>query len=441
MKRRIFYDLNDINLNKIKGENMKKNNVMIKVILAALLLAGCVIEVPRSAKAEGETAEVNKYNIEMEMQQAAQRQQHIVTFVAAKGTVTLKQELVTDGNVAHVSIYTSDAGGNQKNLGEAILSGYEQADFQLPNDGMYEFHFRNFTDKWVDSESRFNISISAKNLQIKDTTVPKIKLPTFEKFNVWSEPFPFWVESDQKIVTVTLDGEYVDRFQTDETGKFPLTVYPEKLSEGFHNIGFIAGIENENYTILNRTFIVDNEDAFTDVTKSHWAHRPVEIMQLLGILNGRNEGLFEPDQSVTREEFAKILAISINLPVDNAGSADPFTDVAINAWSGPYIQALSKVGLVEGEVCGQGQCFYPNRPISRAEAAAMMARTGKVTGTGAIGERNFDDVKNLPLWAYEGIGELSKAGWIDGYEDGLFHPNGTLTRAEAAKLLGRFKKI
>jgi hypothetical protein len=99
----------------------------------------------------------------------------------------------------YVSIYTSDAGGNQKNLGEAILSGYEQAEFQLPYDGMYEFHFRNFADKWVDTESRFNISISAKNLQIKDTTMPKIKLPAFERFNLWSEPFPIWVESDQKM--------------------------------------------------------------------------------------------------------------------------------------------------------------------------------------------------------------------------------------------------
>jgi hypothetical protein len=413
---------------------------LLKALLSAFLLASSGLLAPAMANAEGEAPAAKKYNIEMEMVQAFQRQEHKVPFTAKQGKITLKQELVTDGNVSHVSLVDVASG---ETIGETSLEGYGQMDFQLPHDGAYEFYFSNYKDKMIDTEPLFRISIEANNLSIKDSAVPKMKLPHFESFTMWSEPTTLEVWSETQKVTVDLDGKLVDDFPADETGNIPLTIYPKELEDGIHYLDMIAEKDNGagTGTMLRRTFIVDNVDAFKDVPKSHWAHRPVEIMQLLGILNGRSEGLFEPGQAVTREEFAKILAISIKLPVDNARSADRFTDVAKNAWSGPYIQAMTEAGLVEGEVCGQGLCFYPNRPISRAEATAMMARTGKVTGTGTLGEKNFDDVKNLPLWAYEGITKLSKAGWIDGYEDGLFHPNGTLTRAEAAKLLGKFRKI
>ena len=40
-------------------------------------------------------------------------------------------------------------------------------------------------------------------------------------------------------------------------------------------------------------------------------------------------------------------------------------------------------------------------------------------------------------WGSEYIGALAEAGILSGYEDGTFHPNGTLTRAEMATLVVR----
>ncbi|MDQ0897423.1 S-layer homology domain-containing protein [Paenibacillus sp. V4I7] len=416
-----------------------KYSVILKLVSSVLLWFGSALFININANAQGELPAVQTVRIDMDMVQAGQRQQHKVPFSADKGILILKQELVTDDNVAHVSVIDPISG---EIVGEAKLEGYAQVQVTLPHNGNYEFYFSNFGDNFIDSEPRFEVSLTGANLKVEDTAVPKFRLGYFEPYTIWSEPASFEIGSDTYTITAQLDGESVDLSEVGDHGNMPLTINPKGLTEGFHTLNFITEKKSGTGTMITRRFIVDNEDAFSDVPKAHWAHKPVEIMNLLGILDGRNPGVFEPSKSVTRAEFAKMLATSIKLPVDSNSIASRFSDVPTYSWSNPYVEALAKEGVTEGEQCGQGLCFNPNRQISRAEAAAMMTRTGKVSQVDHAQEKGFMDVNYLlPSWAYNGIVKLSKAGWIDGYEDALFHPFGTLTRAEAAKLVGKFRKI
>jgi hypothetical protein len=414
-----------------------KDRIMLKVVVSAILLVGSALSVNTKVEAQGELPAIQTVHITMDMVQAAQRQQHKVPFSADKGTLTLKQELVTDGNVAHVSVKDPS---NDEIVGEAQLEGYAQAEFTLPHEGNYEFYFSNFEGNFIDSEPRFEISLTGINLKVEDPMVPKLRLGYFERYTMWGEPVSFEIGSDTYTITVELDGELADNFAVGDRGVVPLSINPKGLSEGFHSLNFITEKNNGTGTMITRSFIVDNVDAFTDVPKVHWAHKPVEIMNLLGILDGRSLGKFEPGQPVTRAEFAKMLATSIKLPVGSS-KAIRFSDVPGDAWYNPYLESLAQAGVIEGEKCAQGLCFNPNRQISRAEAAAMMTRTGKVSSTDSVQQKSFADMTNLPAWAYDGIVKLTKAGWIEGYEDGLFHPYAALSRAEAAKLIGKFRKI
>ncbi len=49
---------------------------------------------------------------------------------------------------------------------------------------------------------------------------------------------------------------------------------------------------------------------------------------------------------------------------------------------------------------------------------------------------NFNDI-DASHWAYQSVMELVNDGTVKGYEDGGFHPNGTVTRAEFSKMIGK----
>ena len=109
---------------------------------------------------------------------------------------------------------------------------------------------------------------------------------------------------------------------------------------------------------------------FADVPAGHWANREIAAAKAAGIIDGVGGGLFAPDRSVTREEMAAMLAraLAIGAP---ASSKVYFKDVDPDSWSYPYIAALTEMEVMEGY--GEG-LFRPQQSITRAEMAALMHR-------------------------------------------------------------------
>ncbi|MDF2630350.1 MAG: hypothetical protein K0R39_4181, partial [Symbiobacteriaceae bacterium] len=183
-----------------------------------------------------------------------------------------------------------------------------------------------------------------------------------------------------------------------------------------------------------RTVMIDQADQYTDVPRSHWARQPVELMSHFAILSGRGNGEFDPDDPVLRKEFAKMVALTFELPLEGAGPS-PFAD-APNDWSQPYIDALYEAGLVQGEIVDGQRYFRPDRRISRAEAVTIIGRALDVDQTDiSILPVLFLDDAEIPTWAMPSIAVLSVWRWISGFPDGEFHPHGELQRAQAAKIL------
>ena len=107
-----------------------------------------------------------------------------------------------------------------------------------------------------------------------------------------------------------------------------------------------------------------------------------------------------------------------------------FSDVPANSWSISSITLAAKAGFVKGYADGT---FLPKKNVTRAEFASMLA---KALGLSNAAKLAFTDVKE-DHWAHAAISALESLGFINGYGDGSFKPNQSITRAEMITILAR----
>jgi hypothetical protein len=109
---------------------------------------------------------------------------------------------------------------------------------------------------------------------------------------------------------------------------------------------------------------------FSDVSASSWYAGAVAAAAGAGLLQGYGDGTFRPEQKVTREEIAAVLARVKDLKP--AGEKLSFRDSArISPWAQEAVAAAAAQGLVKGFPDGT---FRPDAPAARAEAAVMVYR-------------------------------------------------------------------
>lgn len=168
---------------------------------------------------------------------------------------------------------------------------------------------------------------------------------------------------------------------------------------------------------------------FSD-TETHWAKTEIDKMNALGIVNGTGGGLFEPDRTVTRAEFLKMLTGVLKIETGTASCS--FSDVSVDSWYYGCIAAGVTAGIVNGV---SEKEFAPQAPITREDAATMVYRAVSEILSQSVGSDFADDGEISP-YAAESVKALSSAGIIRGSE-GYFRPKADITRAEAAVLLLR----
>ena len=181
------------------------------------------------------------------------------------------------------------------------------------------------------------------------------------------------------------------------------------------------------YAILN---VVTN---FNDMT-NHWADRYVKSMAAKHVINGVGNGKFDPEASVTRAEFVKMLVGVKGLPLNGAPSF--YTDVLADDWFKPYVDAAYSNGLVYG---GTPASFMPNQTATRLEMMMMLsyAIDDEITKEEADEILSkFDDQEEVAALHRVDIAKVVKAGLIAGSDGKLLLEDG-LKRSEAATVMYR----
>jgi len=160
------------------------------------------------------------------------------------------------------------------------------------------------------------------------------------------------------------------------------------------------------------------------------ASEPGDAITHSAYLSGYPDGTFRPDNSLTRAEAAMLFN---NLLGGNSGSGGVYPDVASGTWYCKAVTALSGVGVITGYPDGT---FGPDNTITRAEFVAMAMRFAGVNRkTGSTG---LSDVASAH-WAAGYIAAAVDGGYLSGYPDGTFRPDGLVTRAEAVTILNNLR--
>ncbi len=162
----------------------------------------------------------------------------------------------------------------------------------------------------------------------------------------------------------------------------------------------------------------------------NWAASAVAALKTRGVISGYPDGDFHPNDGVTRASMAEMLMKEKNQ--NPSPGAAGFPDVPPGYWAAAAIGAARAAGYLQGYPDGS---FRPEGGVSRAEAAVMLVKAFEPKGSGHAS--SFNDVGSN-FWAAGAISQMAEAGIISGYPDGSFKPDRVMTRAEAAALLARF---
>lgn len=196
----------------------------------------------------------------------------------------------------------------------------------------------------------------------------------------------------------------------------------------------VKSLTNSKYAI------VENNVTFPDVTNKEWAKSYIETLASKYIVKGHDTGKFAPNGTTTRAEFAVLLVRALGLPGEKYDNR--FSDVKGTEWfnENGELAAAVKHGIIEGYDTGK---FNPNGKVSRAEAAAMIARAieldflnfDKSKFDSSKQLTKFKDANKVPAWAKEELTAVLQAGIMSGHENNTIDANGSTTRNQIAKIV------
>lgn len=190
-------------------------------------------------------------------------------------------------------------------------------------------------------------------------------------------------------------------------------------------------------------------DTMKDMTnKAAWYYNAVDWAMKVGFFGGDDKGNFNPDQYITRAEFARML---YNYYKDDAtvmkdGTAPKFNDVKGDDWYYRAVKACAKAGIFKGDDKGN---FNPNAPITRQDTALVLMRI--FIGEDAIAAVDVDerlaelkaegkdlaDFRQTADYAQKAM--AAAIGLIfNGDDKGMLHPTNNITRAETATVLQNY---
>ena len=176
------------------------------------------------------------------------------------------------------------------------------------------------------------------------------------------------------------------------------------------------------------------ENPYSDVAEGAWYYDAVRFVSENGLMGGYGNGLFGPNDNLSRAQFAQILFNKEGRPVVNY--LLQYGDVAEGAWYTEAIRWATSQGVVGGY--GNGT-FGPNDNITREQLAVMLWRyAGSPAATDK--ELHFTDADKASGYALEALRWAVENGILNGYGDGRLGPQGLATRAQVAQMLMNFLK-
>lgn len=219
--------------------------------------------------------------------------------------------------------------------------------------------------------------------------------------------------------------KFIEYFKSLKTEKE--TYSPGSGRSGGGGGGFVAS-GKKNTASDAQTPVVNMR--FIDLDTVPWAYEAISTLADKNVINGRSDELFEPNDTITREEFVKICVNICGL--DSSDKTVVFSDEVSGEWYTGYLKAAYDAKMISGKDDGT---FGIGEPVSRQDMAVILYNMIKSDIDSAKeAQQKFDDAEQISDYARNAVSRLSGLGIINGTGDNLFSPLDTATRAEAAKM-------
>ncbi|MGE5474925.1 MAG: S-layer homology domain-containing protein [Ignavibacteriales bacterium] len=186
--------------------------------------------------------------------------------------------------------------------------------------------------------------------------------------------------------------------------------------------------------------VIWSPKSFKDV-ENHWAKEAVNDMGSRLVIDGVGEDKFKPDSDITRAEFAAIVVRALGLMRKGTGK-DSFKDVRNTDWYFDAVSIAYEYKLVNGYEDGNFEPMDKiTREQAMTMIARAIKITGlKIEFKDGEVEKLFteyEDSEQSSAWAKDSIAACVKAGIVSGKSGRTLAPKDEITRAEVAAIVER----
>lgn len=168
---------------------------------------------------------------------------------------------------------------------------------------------------------------------------------------------------------------------------------------------------------------------FKDVSRTYTFYDEVDFLSSKQIISGFSEGIFRPDLQVTRAEAAIMIGRALQLKGDPKDTK--FSDVTANVTGSGYIASAVEKGIIMGY---DDNTYRPHEIVTRGQMAIFIDRAFILKTSNH--SNSFTDISPSMI-AYPSILNIHAIGIANGYSDGTYRPDETVTRGQFAAFLAR----
>lgn len=318
------------------------------------------------------------------------------------------------------------------NLAAYVIDDFNSGKYTSLKDDIYLLALRAFTAHRVENIYDLEVLFKDNLFSVPDSVM--------KKYNAVKNKTAFYTELNKKVKNLESLQDFYDA--AEECAKAADKKEDNKTTGGGGGGGGGGGRSNVPVISVPSAVVTpkpqeDKKDdtpnepqkiEFSDLDSHEWAKTAIYALAEAGAVNGSGDGKFLPQNSIKREEFVKMLALSFKL--GDKGADVSFNDVGENDWFKDSVRACVSNGIINGISDTE---FGTGRYVTRQDAAAMLARMFNAPQPDDT--EKFGDDAEIADYAKGGIYMLKAADMLGGYEDNTFRPNLPVTRAEAAKMI------
>lgn|GEM_PF-16730 len=187
--------------------------------------------------------------------------------------------------------------------------------------------------------------------------------------------------------------------------------------------------------------VLELDKTFDDVEKTHEALSAIKALAAKQIVNGVAPSLFAPDKEITRAEFAALLVRALQLDIAQTDKDSSFSDVSSGAWYANYIYTAYSKGLITGrseQNFAPNELVTAQEMAAMLVRAYKLTHTD--TSFSSLSEASAPTYKGTSPWAIEYVRIASELGLL-GSDIDVKNAEDYVTRAETAQFIYRLITI